>query len=137
MYIFNTLLFSNEAYSVYEKPVPDDFNQTYVKIKGFNNDIELINGAGTPKVLSLKSLGKEIKLLYCFGGKIGTSVMVEYYYIYVLDFKNQKVVGMLEYYVDDTSDLKLDIKPKWSLKENTIEVIYYDEQENKKKVFEL
>ncbi len=84
--LLSTILMADESYIVYDKENLNDFNSTYVKINGFK-EIKLLIDAGTPSVNSLESLSDRVKLLYCSGGAVGTSVLLIYYYTYILDFR--------------------------------------------------
>lgn len=117
-------LVANEPYSIYKDN--DDF---FAKIDGIRSPVKLHIGAGMPQVLSLEpTKNKDIKLLKCFGGDVGTSVLVGYYYTYILDFKKEKIVGFIEYYDDYGHYSKIDKKPKWNIKKEVIEVRIYDEE---------
>ncbi len=135
--LLSTALMAKESYVVYDRENPNDFNSTYVKIDGFK-EIKLLVGVGTPYVRSLESLSDRIKLLHCSGGAMGTRVLVNYYYTYILDFKTKKVMGLLEYYDDEGAYTKTDKTPLWSLKENRVEVLYInDDDERVKQVYEI
>ena len=116
-----------------------------VKVDGFKEEIELMIGVGTPRVLKVESLSDSIKLLHCFGGKVGTSHLMSYYYTYILDFKKQKVMDVFETYIDGDVDEKLRevLYPKWVMRDGEIHVHYYDDSyysaeiEHKVKVYKV
>lgn len=121
---------TKETYKIYENAN----NDIYAKVDGINTLIKLFTGAGIPHILSLDSTkNKDIKLLKCFAGDLGTSVLVGYYYTYILDFKKKKIVGFVEYYDDYGHYSKIDKKPKWMFQKDQVEVLIYDiEKENYK-----
>jgi len=124
-------LFANGPYRIY-----NDNSDFFAKVDGIEAPVKLYIGAGTPKVLSLElTENKDIKLLKCFGGDVGTSVLVGYYYTYILDFKKKKVIGFIEYYDDYGHYSKIDKKPKWNFKKEVIEVRIYDEEKEGYKNF--
>lgn len=128
-------LFANEPYRIY-----NDNGDIFAKIDGIEAPVKLYIGVGTPQVLSLDPTeNKDIKLLKCFGGDLGTSVLVGYYYTYILDFKKKQIVGFIEYYDDYGHYTKIDKKPRWNLKKDQIEVRIYDEEKEgyKKVLFDL
>lgn len=129
--LFTTIVFSN-SFIVYEKQVADDFSQYYAKVKNFEKDIKLLIGTGTPEVLELQNLSKDIKLLHCFGGDMGTSAMVGYYYTYILNLRTQKIVGIFEYH----DNYFKDIKPTLKLNKNSVSVEYFDNDTQSVKVKE-
>lgn len=117
-------LIANEPYSIYK-----DNDDIFAKIDGIESPVKLHIGAGMPQIVSLEpTKNKDIKLLQCFGGDVGTSVLVGYYYTYILDFKKKKIVGFIEYYDDYGHYTKIDKKPKWDFKKDQIEVSMYDEE---------
>lgn len=117
-------ILANDGYKVYEKIDVYGDSITYADVNGIDDDIELLIGVGMPEVLSLDATkNKNIKLLRCFGGHIGTSTLVGYYYTYILDFKNKKSLGVIEFSQED--DYKEE-KPIWKFKKNKIEVKYHD-----------
>ena len=130
-------LFAKGEYEVFEKQSVDDFPATYVKVYGIDKPIELLIGVGDPEVLELETINENIKLLHCFGGDLGTSTLVGYFYTFILDFKNGNVLGMIEYYDDYGQYTNLDKKPKWQLKKDVLKVLFYQEDELKKLEFKL
>jgi len=121
-----------ESYKIYT----NGNNDIYAKVNGINTLIKLFTGAGIPHILSLDSTkNKDIKLLKCFGGDLGTSVLVGYYYTYILNFKKKKIVGFVEYYDDYGHYTKIDKKPKWMFKKDQIEAILYNEEKENYKKF--
>ncbi len=120
-----SICYAHEEYNVYEE-VNNDFPITYVKVEGIQDQIELLVGVGTPRVLNIQTLSKDIKLLNCFGGDEGTSTLVGYYYTYILDFRLKKVVGLFEYYDDYGQYSLIDKKPQWSLKKDSVIVFQYN-----------
>jgi hypothetical protein len=128
-------LFANEPYTIYNEN--SDF---FAKVDGIETPVKLYIGAGTPQILLLEPTeNKDIKLLKCFGGDVGTSVLVGYFYTYILDFKKKKIVGSIEYYDDYGHYSKIDKKPKWNFRKGQIEVHIYDEEKEgyKKVLFDL
>jgi len=117
-------IFANDGYKLYEKIDAHGDSIIYVDVDGIDADIELLIGVGIPEVLSLNDTPiKNIKLLRCFGGHIGTSTLVGYYYTYILDFKNKKSLGVIEFIEED--DYK-DEKPIWKFTKDKAEVKYHD-----------
>lgn len=143
VYLFFMIFFSmislsaDESYTLYEKDEEGDFLTHYVNVKGVNNPIKLLVGIGTPQVIKLESLTQRIQLLHCFGGDLGTSTLVGYYYTYILDMKTKKVIGVYEYYNDDQQYSKIDKTPQWKIINNSVIVIQYSNtlEEYKKRVF--
>jgi len=137
--LISTQLFSQELYTTYEAKDDDGYNATYVKVKGFTKPIELPVGVGTPKVLNMTSLSSDIKLLNCYGGDLGTSTLVGYYYTYILNLKNKKVLGLFEYYDDYGVYSSIDKQAVWILKNDIVEVVQYNMDEDKyiTKVFKI
>ena len=118
----------------------NDNGDIFAKIDGIEAPVKLYIGVGTPQVLSLDPTeNKDIKLLKCFGGDLGTSVLVGYYYTYILDFKKKQIVGFIEYYDDYGHYTKIDKQPRWNFKKDQIEVRIYDEEKEgyKKVLFDL
>ena len=62
-----------------DRIISNDFEYS-TKVDGFNKELELFIGVGKPNVQSIENLNQNIKLVHCFGGDIGTSVGVGYYW---------------------------------------------------------
>ncbi len=137
--VLSTQLFSLESYTTYEAKDKYGYNVTYVKVNGFEKPLELLVGVGTPKVLNMTSLSPHIKLLNCFGGDLGTSTMVGYFYTYILNTKTKKVIGLFEYYDDYGAYSLVDKQAVWKLKKDIVEVVQYNMDEDKyiTKVFKV
>lgn len=129
--LFSIHLSANEAYEIYY----DSDSNTFTNVYGIDQPIKLHIGVGEPKILSLASTdNKDIKLLKCFGGDLGTSVLVGYFYTYILDFKKKNIVGLIEYYDDYGQATDINKKPKWIFKKDSIEVSLYDEDKEEYEV---
>ena len=120
-------LSANENYTVYEKEEEGEFLTHYVKVNGIDNPLKLLIGVGSPKVIKLESLNKQIKLLHCFGGDLGTSTLVGYYYTYILNMKTQQIIGIYEYYNDYTQYSDVDKTPQWKIEDNSLIVFQYSD----------
>lgn len=133
------------AFEIYEKKASVGFSSFYVKVEGFKEEIELMIGVGTPRVLKIESLDDRITLIHCFGGQVGTSHLISYYYTYILDSRDQKVLDVFETYIDGYVDEKLRevLYPKCVLRDGKIHVhdyndsYYLSEMEHKVKVYKV
>lgn len=121
-------LFSSEIkYTIYNETQDDNY---YVKVDGITNPIQLIQLTGVPFIREIESLSENIKLLHASAGGQGTNVIVDYNYTYILNMKKKKSIGFLQYNDDGGYYTQANKTPEWTLTDDFVIVIYYDEDEN-------